>query len=260
MRKIRYAVWYIARPVCWAQLLQLILRCFRPNLDTPGHRAAATNWAKQRAVTIPQALFNLGLLPSADAEVPTIDPVILEEAKERAAKSRCVMGGAADIALLYATIKITGASHVVETGVAYGWSSLAILVAMEGRDGSLVSIDRPYPGMGNEPYIGIAVPERYRSHWSLVREPDRNGLRKAIRQFTQKLDLVHYDSDKTYWGRLFGYGLLWDALKPGGIFISDDIQDDMAFVDFTKAKGIAVSVTQAAGKYVGIGIKPSTST
>ena len=46
------------------------------------------------------------------------------------------------------------------------------------------------------------------------------------------LDLCHYDSDKSYYGRRWAYPKLWEALKTGGIFISDDIQDNWAFKEF----------------------------
>ncbi len=41
-------------------------------------------------------------------------------------------------------LKLKGAQRVVETVVAYGWSSLAILAAMQaGAGGRLVSVDMP---------------------------------------------------------------------------------------------------------------------
>ena len=49
------------------------------------------------------------------------------------------------------------------------------------------------------------------------------------------IDLCHYDSDKSWWGRAYAF-LLWKALKPGGLFISDDIQDNMFFAEFVKLK------------------------
>ncbi|MFV0281806.1 MAG: hypothetical protein ACK5JM_13735, partial [Rhodoblastus sp.] len=71
-----------------------------------------------------------------------------------------------------------GARRMVETGVAYGWSSLALLAASEDRpDSRLVSVDMPYPKMNNEAFVGIVVPERFHARWKLVRKPDRNGLR-----------------------------------------------------------------------------------
>jgi predicted O-methyltransferase YrrM len=43
------------------------------------------------------------------------------------------MGGAGQFNLLYAATILSGARRIVETGVAYGWSGLAILAAMAIR-------------------------------------------------------------------------------------------------------------------------------
>ena len=65
-------------------------------------------------------------------------------------------GGAGDIGLLYNAVLQSKAKRVIETGVAYGWSTLAILAAMEANGrGQLVSVDMPYPKMRNENFVGI---------------------------------------------------------------------------------------------------------
>jgi len=69
------------------------------------------------------------------------------------------------------------------------------------------------------------------------------------------VDIAHYDSDKSYRGRVFGYAIIWNALKPGGLFMSDDIQDNMAFAHFVAQKSLNFGVTESDGKYVGIAVK-----
>ena len=69
------------------------------------------------------------------------------------------------------------------------------------------------------------------------------------------VDLCHYDSDKSYYGRVYGYPLLWDSLKEGGIFISDDIQDNLAFKELVERKKTKFAVTEYEGKYIGITLK-----
>ena len=55
------------------------------------------------------------------------------------------MGGASHIHLLYDCVRLSKAKKVVETGVAYGWSSLAILKALSlTNNGKLFSVDMPY--------------------------------------------------------------------------------------------------------------------
>jgi len=163
------------------------------------------------------------------------------------------MGGAGDLNLIYAAVRLCGARRAVETGVAHGWSSLAILAALaENGGGGLASVDMPYPKMHNEPFVGIVVPSGLRENWTLIRLPDRNGLKQAITRFEGSIDFAHYDSDKSYYGRKFAYPLIWQALAPGGVFISDDIQDNMRFAEFVAEKDISFAVTECAGRFVGI--------
>ena len=71
------------------------------------------------------------------------------------------MGGPGDINLLFDAVRLLNSKYVIETGVAYGWSSLAILTAMSRNGlGKLFSIDMPYPKVGNESFVGIVVPDR----------------------------------------------------------------------------------------------------
>jgi predicted O-methyltransferase YrrM len=256
IEKAKTARWFLARPSHWAQAVELTKRKFMPDHDRPDLRAAAGEWAAGQAVTVPEALATIGLVASRGADIPRISGGMLDDAQTCASRSKVKMGGAGDINLLYAATLLSGAVRVVETGVAYGWSSLAILAAIENRDNArLVSVDMPYPKMNNEDFVGIVVPERLRKKWGLVREPDRHGLVRAIAQLGGSIDLCHYDSDKSWWGRQYGYELMWTALRPGGVFISDDIQDNFAFKEFVAANQITFAVTGYQGKFVGIARK-----
>jgi predicted O-methyltransferase YrrM len=185
--------------------------------------------------------------------IPKVPEELVTQAAGRAEKVPVKMGGPGDINLLYAATKLSGARRVIETGVAYGWSSLAILAALEGRDGAhLISVDMPYPAMNNEPWIGVVVPDSLSKSWQIIREPDRHGLEKAIAGFGGVIDLCHYDSDKSYRGRQYAYPRLWAALASGGVFISDDIQDNMAFAEFVETRKLPYAVTEFEGKFVGI--------
>ena len=66
------------------------------------------------------------------------------------------MGGSGHIHLLYDCVRLINAHNVIETGVAYGWSSLAILKALsENNSGRLFSVDMPYPRKKNELDVGL---------------------------------------------------------------------------------------------------------
>jgi hypothetical protein len=55
---------------------------------------------------------------------------------------------------------------------------------------------------------------------------------------------------------MFAYPLLWEALRPGGFFISDDISDNFAFRDFFARMGVGFAVVRCQEKHVGIARKP----
>ena len=255
--KFATAAWFLRRPAFWRQGGELLRLKFLPDMDSPERRLGARNWAAERAMPVKDALATVGLLQQRSQQIPELSPAILAEAEERAQLSPLQMGGAGDLGLIYAAARLCGARRAVETGVAYGWSSLAILAALDDNGGGrLASVDMPYAKLGNEPFVGIAVPESLRGNWTLIRLPDRNGLKQAIAQFDGSIDFAHYDSDKTYYGRGFAYPLIWQALVPGGVFISDDIQDNMRFAEFVTERGLPFAVTECAGKFVGICRKP----
>jgi predicted O-methyltransferase YrrM len=254
--KAATAAWFLRRPSFWRQGVELVRRKLMRDMDGADGRAKATEWAAERAVPVKAALEAVELLQKG-APLPKLSPSILAEAEALAKRATVEMGGAGDLSLIHAAARLSGARRAVETGVAYGWSSLAILSALaENGGGRLASVDMPYPKMHNEPFVGIVVPDALRSNWVLIRLPDRNGLKRAIAELGGSIDFSHYDSDKSYYGRAFAYPLIWQALGPGGVFISDDIGDNMRFAEFVAEKGIPFAVTECNGRFVGICRKP----
>lgn len=255
--KLKTGLWFLQRPTCWVHAVALFFRKFQYDKDSLQLRSEAGAWAAERAVTVDKALSIIGLMDNTDDYICSLPNSLVKEAETLACTSEAKMGGPGDLGLLYAATYLSKATRIVETGVAYGWSSLAILAALERQDKArLISVDMPYPKMGNENWVGVVVAERFRKKWHLIREPDRNGLKKALALFDGSIDLCHYDSDKSYQGRQFAYPLLWNALRSGGIFISDDIQDNFAFKEFVQIKNVPFAVTEFQGKYVGIVSKP----
>jgi hypothetical protein len=222
----------------------------------------ASAWCEQRAVSTAEAVETLTGEPMG-ATLPEHDPALLDEAERRASELAIEMGGPADLDLLYWLVVRSGATDIIETGVAFGWSSLAILAALGTRGGGrLVSIDLPYAGRNSEKMVGHVVPERLRTGWTLIRRADRQGVPKALRLMPAP-DLVHYDSDKAYPGRMWSYPRLWGAVKPGGMLISDDVGDNLAFRDFCRSIDaepviVRVEASQRTGaKFAGVLRKPA---
>ena len=253
IEKIKTLIWFIKRFAYWRHALSLIARKFYKNKDSLYLRAQATEWAANQYVSVDEALSSIGLT-SQNKEIDyKLPESLIEHAKLLAQNSKVEMGGAGDLDLLFAASKLSNAKNILETGVAYGWSSLAILASIsDKKDAKLISIDMPYPKMNNEDFVGIVVSDSLRGKWDLIREPDRNGIKKALNKFEGVIDLCHYDSDKSYYGRMFAYPILWNALKKGGVFISDDIQDNFAFREFVEIRKLNFAVTKSSEKYIGI--------
>jgi predicted O-methyltransferase YrrM len=100
--------------------------------------------------------------------------------------------------------------------------------------------------------IGAAVPPELYDRWTLLRGVDRDKLPKALRMAGDKLVLAHYDSDKSYLGRRWAYRRIWERLQPGGLLISDDIEDNTAFMDFSQALRQPAVVVKKGGGFVGV--------
>jgi predicted O-methyltransferase YrrM len=176
----------------------------------------------------------------------------VKEVERKLKISKSSFGGQGHIVLIYAVCENLKAVKALETGVAYGWSSAAILSSVSKRSGKLISVDMPMIKQVDYHLIGVAVDENLKNYWELLREPDRHGLNKAIKKHNYSFDLAHYDSDKSYYGRKWSYPLIWKYLRKGGVFISDDIDHDVAFKEFVESKNLDFFVLKFEGKYVGV--------
>lgn len=247
--KMKTLWWYLSRPSYSVQLIQLFRRFLnRRKEDT---RAEAVQWCRQVAIPMEEVLHRLGI---GKIEYPwEVYPDYWREAENRYKQVPIVMGGAGAVEFIFTVVRKFKPVHLVETGVAYGWSTLAMLLGtLETESARVISTDMPYPKMGNEPYVGYVIPENLRERWTLIRKPDVLAVPLAIKYFGGEIDFLHYDSDKSYTGRMFSYPRLWKALRNGGIFISDDIQDNIAFKEFSENIGIEPLVFEYKGKYVGV--------
>jgi len=226
--KLKTILWFIKKPQYIAQIKQVLKR--KENAAKENTVNEATNWCKEKAISQQEALKILNI-EAEYKDLKDIFPKEISFAKEKMANCPIQMGGEGATSFLYYLAKETKAKKIIETGVAYGWSSLAILLAIKDANNvKLISNDMPYIKMNNDDYVGCVIPEELKQSWVLQRLPDVKGIPKAIKSFEGKIDLCHYDSDKSYTGRMFAYPLLWNALEKDGLFVSDDIQDNIAFI------------------------------
>lgn len=247
--KAKTLFWYLSKPRYYPELVKLIR--LKLSNDKREHTIAeATAWCREKAIPIEMAIEKLTKKNNAPS-LETLYPEVYQQALHRQATCPVKMGGPGAIDLLYHLCEHIQAQKVIETGVAYGWSSLAILLSLSKHNGHLYSNDLPYAKLNNDDYVGYVVPEQLKKNWELIRLPDKTGIKQAIDK-AGTIDLCHYDSDKSYTGRQFAYPLLWAALRQGGIFISDDIQDNFGFRDFCDKNNLTSIITGFDGKYIGI--------
>lgn len=178
---------------------------------------------------------------------------VVLRAKEVLSKIGLDLGGGGYYSLLYFLTRHFKPGVVVETGVAAGFSSQAFLKAMQANDrGVLYSSDFPYFRLKNpEQYIGILVEEELKERWRLYINGDKKNLPKIAAQVSG-VDIFHYDSDKTYSGRLFAMDIIKRLLHRGSIIVMDDIQDNSFFYDYVKDKDCFWRVFSFGSKYIGL--------
>jgi len=176
------------------------------------------------------------MFPDKDyVEISQIHSSAVREAEETIRLKDFNWGGQGNMSLNYNLAEAAKARNILETGVAYGWSSLSFLLSLENRNvGLLVSVDMPFFGVEDEAEVGCAVPEKLKSRWSLISLPDKDGLPKVFKQMPS-IDICHYDSDKSYYGKKWAFPKIWKHLKKDGLLISDDISDNMAFFEFAES-------------------------
>ena len=181
---------------------------------------------------------------------------IEKEAKEKLSRLNISLGGGGNYKLLYFLIRKFKLLNIVETGVSAGWTSLAILKALKkNNNGNLYSSDFPYFRLKNpEKYIGfLAQGEINKNNWFLDIRGDDIALPEIIKKMNDKnIDLFHYDSDKSYSGRVNALKVLNPKINSKTIIIFDDIQDNLHFKNFVEENKKDFYVFELDGKFIGI--------
>lgn len=243
---------YLKRPRLYPELGRKIIKnIFSRNAAFRGKEKTFL-WASAKAISPEEALkilFGFEMKPFSE-----LFPEELKAAQQKEKSCPIKMGGAGALELIYSACEFTHAKNVVETGVAYGWSSFAALLSLAKRNGKLYSSDMPYLDQNGDQYVGYVVPEKLKSNWKLFRHADKESLPKIFGE-VDEFDVVHYDSDKAYEGMSWAYSQLYQRLRKGGVFISDDINDNSAFQDFCEKNEIEPTVVDFQGKFIGIILK-----
>jgi predicted O-methyltransferase YrrM len=212
----------------------------------------ALQWYLQRAEPFQDYLRCLD--PALWIETAAVCNEITRNAQEQLGRLDIKLGGGGHFPLLYFLTRLINPTAVVETGVAAGWSSQAVLLGLRrnGAGGRLHSSDFPYIRYREpERFIGVLVDQELKSMWTLHIEGDRAAL-PAIISNIGPLNLFHHDSDKTYSGRDFAMKSVESQLSDEAIVIFDDIEDNSHFFDLVVTKGWKSKVFEFQGKLVGL--------
>lgn len=133
---------------------------------------------------------------------------------------------------LYILCKIIKPKIVVETGVAYGLSSMYILQALfENKQGKLYSIDSIFSPWQSKEMIGSAIPKHLRENWELIFGPSSEKLKTTLNSLGS-LDIFFHDSLHTSKNMKFEFETAWPLLNKNGFLVSDDISGNNAFHNF----------------------------
>lgn len=147
------------------------------------------------------------------------------------------------VALTYTLCRLLQPELIVETGVANGFTSAAILEALDQNDrGTLESVDLPHLHPRARESVGSAVKNSHHGRWQLHFGPAEKVLTRMLSNGL-KVDIFVQDAAHTSRGQREECKLGWKALRSGGILISDDADGGFAtFVD--EIGGDAVYVAQ----------------
>ena len=245
-------VGYLKRPDLYPELGRKIIKNIFNRKSAFKGKEKTLLWASENAENQDVVIKNVFGIEMKNFE--ELFPTELQEAQKKQAECPIKMGGAGALELIFYACEFTQAQNVVETGVAYGWSSLAALLSLQKRNGTLYSSDMPYLSQDGDQYVGYVVPENLKPNWKLYRSADKESLPKIFGE-VNSVDVIHYDSDKSYEGRMWAYTELYRHLRKGGVFISDDIGDNAAFQDFCDSENIKPSIIAFEGKFVGVFMK-----
>lgn len=149
--------------------------------------------------------------------------------------------------LLYGLVRQAKPAVLLEVGVANGRSTQVILSALDAnKAGQLVSVDI-------DPRVG--GPARGHPRWSLRVHDGGKSSSHELRRLMKELgpiDFFFHDAGHTYYEQFGDYVAAADHLRPGGLFVSDDVDMSFAFLDVTRRANVTPVALTDRRKVVGV--------
>jgi predicted O-methyltransferase YrrM len=143
-------------------------------------------------------------------------------------------------ALAYLLPRVLEAQVVVETGVAYGVTSAAILAALgKNKRGALYSVDLPpISDRASRACIGMMVPGEYKDRWHLHLGPSKRVLPNLFADGIGEVDVFLHGSANIYQVQRTELETVWPRMSSRGAIIVDGIHTTPAFAEFVKEKNV----------------------
>lgn len=146
---------------------------------------------------------------------------------------------------LYNLVRTRKPSIFLETGVAKGFSTRIILEAMKkNNSGLLVSTEV-------EKDVGSLVPKELHDRWELVVGNPKTILSSTLRRY-DKIDIFLHDSVHSYVQMFGDFVMVEPHIAEHGILLSDDVNENRAFLDFAKRIGANPRIITSYKKCFGI--------
>jgi predicted O-methyltransferase YrrM len=203
--------------------------------------------------------FNVDMLIKAESELPKLACNFINEAEKLfdsvVAKQQSVTNPRWNaekqlFTLLYAVVKAKNPKVVIETGVANGITTNAIMKALElnENNGELHSFD--VLQQTSKAYIG-------KGKWNFHLLNPKNTYKQIVNEITKlpKVDIWVHDSDHGYRWQKFEYLLALKSLNAGGLLISDDVDASSAWGELSKTHFRKSYIIFDSRKFIGIAIK-----
>jgi len=240
---------------------ELIRKAAEKCLNPAENKKALHQWCEEKATPVEDWLKadQMDLWEESKAFAARVT----EEGQKKLEALQVELGGGGHYGLLYFLTRTLKPNIVLETGVAAGFSSLAVLTALKKNGtGKLYSSDFPYCRLEKpEKYIGILVDEELKDRWELHIKGDRENLPAIVSKLEpESIGLFHYDSDKSQSGRAFAYNTVSPYLSKDSICIFDDIQNNWHFRELIESNTFNWRVFEFGGKYLGLVERTHTET
>lgn len=167
--------------------------------------------------------------------------------------------------LIYVVCRALEPDTVLETGVAYGVTSAAVLAALQKNgNGVLHSIDLPPLGDGATlPLIGCMIPPGLKGRWCLHLGSSKRVLWRLLAGHARRVGVFIHDSADIYRVQQMELRAVWPHLAPSFAIIANGIHSTPAFAEFVEEKHVqhwhAIRRSENPGYLIGLVVGTGTA-